>query len=561
MPEPRITTGLMSDTASATTTNEAVAGMLALRISELALTHTKLGLLTHDLADLLTNELNLDAAAFFWVRPLHRRGRAPHASLQSVAAMARTSSGAPSPALLRHLKASAYRAYSRSRLLVRESGATGESAMTTPVTMAVPLGTEKPWAVLGLRWNVVPSRTIEARTALIQRLTPAIITALRPAHTLDEALQQEPAHSPRRTVFAVTSEAILTVDEDFTIRETNPAFTRILGWPERTAVGRRCSSILRCRDDRKVPLCDTPRCPLHEALNSENITPVRDLSWETRSGKLCEVSANFTTQHAEHDARAVIVARDVTLLNAANRMRANFISMVSHELRTPLNSINGFLEIVLESPVGPLNERQREFLNYARVSTQQLTTLVEDILFISKADSGQFTLRLEHVAVPKLITQVVQSLQAAADKAHVTITVDLADELSPLHADGLRLQQVLSNLLGNAMKFSPQGSEVRLTVAPHADDNLLISVADQGRGVPLEDHARIFERFYQSESSVRNRSGGYGLGLSIAKLIVEQHNGRIWVESAPGQGATFSFTVPIGGSGSAQPLSGDAIRE
>lgn len=550
MPNHWTQTDTLVKTASAGRRDDAPAERaraLALPIAEIAVAHSKLGLLTHDLADFLVRELAADVAAFFWCRPLHRRASSPHAAhathaaLQSVASVARD--GGLDPTLSRHLKASGYRALSRSQLVSRV-GRAGATSDELTHTLALPLGTPAPWAVLALHWAVSDDPAAAERAALLRHLAPALITALRPAHAVDEAMQQEAAHSPRRAVFAMTSEAILTVDEDFTIRETNPAFTKILGWHERAVVGRRCSDILRCRDDRKMLLCGTPRCPLREALDTETATPVRDLNWQTRSGKLCEVSANFTARQSEHDARAVIVARDVTLLNAANRMRANFISMVSHELRTPLNSINGFLEIVLESPVGPLNERQREFLNYARVSTQQLTTLVEDILFISKADSGQFTLRLEQVDVPELVTHVTQTLQAAADRAQVAFELDLAEPLPSLHADGLRLQQVLSNLAGNAIKFSPPEGTVKLSAALRDDGTMLFSVRDQGRGVALEDHARIFERFYQSESSVRNRSGGYGLGLSIAKLIVEQHNGRIWVESTPGEGATFSFTVP-----------------
>ncbi|HLJ81620.1 MAG TPA: PAS domain S-box protein, partial [Ktedonobacterales bacterium] len=164
----------------------------------------------------------------------------------------------------------------------------------------------------------------------------SVATTTHPAHALDEVTHADDAHSPRRTVFALTSEAIVLLDEDFTIREINPAFTTILGWSEQDTVGRRCSEVVRCRDDRRMLLCGTSRCPLHEVFSGSDSSPVRELSWETRSGKPSEVSACFTVQRAEQHAEAVIVARDVTLLNAANRMRANFISMVSHELRTPL---------------------------------------------------------------------------------------------------------------------------------------------------------------------------------------------------------------------------------
>ncbi|HLJ80667.1 MAG TPA: ATP-binding protein, partial [Ktedonobacterales bacterium] len=135
---------------------------------------------------------------------------------------------------------------------------------------------------------------------------------------------------------------------------------------------------------------------------------------------------------------------------------------------------------------------------------------------------------------------------------------ELPSGLPTLRADELRIQQVLTNLLGNAIKFSPAESVVRLSVS-ESDTALQFAVSDQGKGIVPEDHARIFERFYQSDSNVRNRAGGYGLGLSIAKLIVEQHHGRIWVESEPGEGTTFYFTLPR--SGSSEPFRGGPRSE
>lgn len=371
---------------------------------------------------------------------------------------------------------------------------------------------------------------------------------LPPTQSDTQADEQSP--SPQQAIFAMTSEAILAVGEDFIISQTNPAFTKVLGWTRNAALGQRCTTVLRCHDERKLPLCDTPRCPLVESLRaeaSEKPAVVRDLLWQTRAGAFCEVSASFTAQRPLRSGaprRAVIVGRDVTTLNVANRMRSNFISMVSHELRTPLHSINGFLEIVLDGQVGPLNERQYEFLNYARTSTQQLTTLVEDILFISKADSGQFTLRLGPVQVPTLVSQVFHVQESAAIKAQVTLVADLAPNLPVLEADALRLQQVLSNLVGNAIKFSLPQTSVSVRVAVEGA-NMRFEVSDQGRGIAPEEQERIFERFYQSESSAGARAGGYGLGLAIAQMIVEQHHGRIWVESTTGHGATFCFTLPL----------------
>lgn len=364
----------------------------------------------------------------------------------------------------------------------------------------------------------------------------------------DETIQPNQTSVSRHAIFALTSEAVVAVGEDFIIQETNPAFSRLMGWVQRAPTGLPCRQVLRCRDERKALLCDTPRCPLREAFSADGATFMRELTWQACSGQPCEVTASLSTQREESATRAVIFAHDVTLLNAANRMRANFISMVSHELRTPLHSINGFLDIVLDGQVGPLNARQEEFLNYARTSAHQLTTLVEDILFISKADSGQFTLRLGAVTLPTLVAQVVHTLQSAAEKAEVSLITDLAPTLPIVRADELRIQQVLSNLLNNAIKFSPAGSRVTIC-ALEEESAVHFSVIDQGKGISLMDQARIFERFYQSESGARTSAGGYGLGLSIAKLIVEQHNGRIWVESQPDHGSSFHFTIPtVGGA-------------
>ena len=367
----------------------------------------------------------------------------------------------------------------------------------------------------------------------------------RPQTTANETLQVSQNSSPQQTIFALTSESVVIIDEDLVIHETNPAFGALMDWTQRSPDGLKCTEVLCCRDERKTLLCGTPRCPVREAFSAGGATSARELTWKTRSGKPCEVTASLSTQQEEGETRAVIFARNVTLLNAANRMRANFISMVSHELRTPLHSINGFLDIVLDGQVGPLNARQEEFLTYARTSAHQLTTLVEDILFISKADSGQFTLRLDAVTIPALVRQVIHTLQSAAEKSGVTLIAHLVPGLPALRADELRLQQVLSNLLNNAVKFSPAGSRVTLSVAVE-EGAVHFSVTDHGKGISLADQARIFERFYQSENGARASAGGYGLGLSIAKLIVDQHNGRIWVESQLDQGSTFHFTIPIG---------------
>ncbi|HUY78633.1 MAG TPA: ATP-binding protein [Ktedonobacterales bacterium] len=381
-----------------------------------------------------------------------------------------------------------------------------------------------------------------------------------------------------REMFTQSADAILMLDAGLIIQAANPAFTQLGGWAATQAQGRPCAETFRCRDPRGALLCGSRGCPADEALRAHG-SVARELRWETRGGQSREVSATFTVARPAVDGAApqvVVVARGgAGATSAANRTQGNLISMISHELRTPLNTINGFLEIVLDGQVGALNERQEEFLGYAQTGARQLMTLVEDILLISKADAGQFSLRLGPVEVAPLIESALTSQRAAAERAQVRLEVSAEPHLPTLQADELRLQQVLTNLISNAIKFTLADGvaqvEARLIDdqderAPHGRpgdaqrdrleaargkhrprQSIRFQVRDTGRGIRAADLTRIFERFYQSESGDEARAGGHGLGLAIAKLIVEQHHGRIWAESARGHGSTFSFTIPIEG--------------
>jgi signal transduction histidine kinase len=228
----------------------------------------------------------------------------------------------------------------------------------------------------------------------------------------------------------------------------------------------------------------------------------------------------------------------------AHQRHSSFISMVSHELRTPLHSISGFLSIVLEEHVGPLNERQREFLNYIHSSTEHLKTLVDDLLFLSGADMGRFELRPAALALHETSRLALREARPQARKLGVKLHQRVPRQFPKLWADDERLGQVLRNLLSNALKFTPPAGSVTLR-ARQVGELAEISVSDTGCGIPWEDQPRVFERFYQSDNTLLVKHGGFGLGLTIARLIVEQHGGRIWLRSAPEQGSTFTFTIPL----------------
>lgn len=527
------------------------AGALALRLAELATGASTIPAMPGPrgaapaalaVAETLRSATGADAIVLLAVREVPRAERPALRRLEDVAVVG---DAIFSPALHRRLRARAYRLLARSSDHQPRGPTTSVDPVTGALTVALPLSGASPAAICVAYWD--DQSNAASGCALLRQVAPSLTLAL---HALlvpaagTSAMSAGRASSP--PIFALTSEAILSLDGDGTIAAANPAFERLFGWEAGSVAGGHCTEVLHCQDQHKLVLCGTAQCPLRQAFAAPATPMLRDLAWETRAGPLREVSASIGAHGEGRARRAIFVARDVTALNAANRVRANFISMVSHELRTPLNSINGFLEIVLEGHTGPLNERQQEFLNYARVSTHQLTTLVEDVLFLSKADAGQFTLRLRAVDVPALLDQVAQAARQNAEQAQVELRVEMPDDLPSLRADEVRMTQVLNNLIGNAIKFSPAGAAVTIS-ARQQGDTILFAVADTGEGIAAEEHDRIFERFFQSDSSARTKAGGCGLGLAIAKLIVEQHHGRIWVESQPGSGATFFFAIPLGG--------------
>lgn len=340
---------------------------------------------------------------------------------------------------------------------------------------------------------------------------------------------------------------IIAVDEQLRVHDLNPAAATRLGFTAEEARGRLCKEVLMCRNMNGTPLCGTSNCPLTRVVQKGEVVSGTELFLGTRPGFSAEYSVNVGPARIDGCAGAVFVGRDISRLKVANQVRANFVSMVSHELRTPLNSIHGFVDLLMQGHMGTLTEEQRLYLGYTQEGVQQLMTIVEDILFMTRSDSGQFEIKPQKTNSRVLAKQVVTSLKMQARKAAVILDKDIPETAPLLYADPQRMQQVLSNLVTNAIKFTPPHGTVMIRVRLHPElaDKVLFSVVDTGDGIPPEDQPHIFERFYQSNHAMQSKMGGYGLGLSIARLIVEQHGGEISFESASQQGTTFHFTAPL----------------
>jgi signal transduction histidine kinase len=230
-------------------------------------------------------------------------------------------------------------------------------------------------------------------------------------------------------------------------------------------------------------------------------------------------------------------------LELASRHKSEFLANMSHELRTPLNAVLGYTELVLDSIYGEVPEKIRDVMTRIDKSGRHLLGLINDILDLSKIEAGQLVLSLADYSMKELVQTVFTAVESLAAEKKLALKVDVAADLPRGRGDERRLSQVLLNLVGNALKFTEAG-DVRVK-AGFEDGQFRVAVADTGPGISPSDQERIFEAFQQVDSSLTRKKGGTGLGLSIARRIVELHGGRLWVESVPGKGSTFSFTVPV----------------
>jgi signal transduction histidine kinase/HAMP domain-containing protein len=237
-----------------------------------------------------------------------------------------------------------------------------------------------------------------------------------------------------------------------------------------------------------------------------------------------------------------VVFADVTRLRRVTELEVEPISVVSHELKTPLTSVRMALHMLFDDRIGTLNTKQIELLSAARDDSERLNKIIENLLDISKIESGHVALEMKPCSVFSLTTQAVNSFAAAFRSAGVELVTHIADDISEVLADPSRIAHVYSNLLSNALKFSSSGSTVAVSASVDGD-KVKFSVTDQGVGISPDQLSRVFEKFFRGSSS--DRSGGAGLGLAIAKEIVEAHGGKIWVDSMPGKGSVFSFTLSL----------------
>lgn len=349
--------------------------------------------------------------------------------------------------------------------------------------------------------------------------------------------------SRMRVLINRLTDGVMATDRDKRIVLANPAFQRMVGFQEQEGcVGR--TSLEVTRDEMLEGLIDQALAmPEEEFLelaeewksggeggSGERIFSARCLPFRDRSGQNVGV---------------IMVLHDITVIKKMDQVRSDFVSMVAHEIRSPLNSILAQIQVVRDGLAGGLTEKQEEILGRASERIRGLVSLSSELLDLARVESGLILQEREQIDLGEMLKDQRDFHCPRAEAAHITLDLLLPGPLMPVLANRRNIEEVLSNLIGNAISYTPEGGQIELSAAMESD-YVRVSVKDTGFGIAPEDVDRIFAPFYRVKNDKTRMIVGTGLGLPIVKSIVEAHNGWIRVESTPGRGSTFHVHLPLG---------------
>jgi len=324
-------------------------------------------------------------------------------------------------------------------------------------------------------------------------------------------------------------EGVAVVGGDERILYCNAAFERILELREGSSQGKKVVEALR-----QAELVSAVRQVLtggEEVTGEVDVGTVRPRSFSVTAAPV----------HAAGPSSAVLVLHDITELRRLERVRQDFVANVSHEFKTPLTAIQGFAETLLSGALDD-NANRGRFVEIIRDHARRLARLTDDMLKLSRIEAGRLELELRPVRVEAIVNGCLETARLKAAAKGLRIHVQVPENLPLVRGDAAQLGEVLQNLLDNALQYTPTGGQIDLTVNSNGKE-VTFTVADTGIGIPESELERIFERFYRVDAARSREAGGTGLGLAIARHIIDAHNGRIWVESAVGQGSRFHFSV------------------
>jgi NtrC-family two-component system sensor histidine kinase KinB len=333
-------------------------------------------------------------------------------------------------------------------------------------------------------------------------------------------------------------DGIMVVDDRLVINNINPKAALIFGVHKDSLLGRHFFEAVR--DERLFHL-------LKQSVESGEAPPLRegeDIFTITSGGGSQHYQFSIIPMRSSSQAiqGVVLLLRDITRLHELDRLKSEFVLTASHELRTPLTSVSMAVDLLMESAAPKLTDKERELLEACHEDVQRLRALVNDLLDLSKIEAGKLDLAFERVQPGFLFDQALAVMKPQTDAKHIELKLEAPEDLPAVMIDPNKIVWVLVNLLANAVRHTPEGGHIRVK-GERVGGQLHLSVADDGEGVPYELQSRIFDKFIQVKRD--GSVGGSGLGLAICKEVVRAHRGTIWLDSVPGQGSTFTFTIPV----------------
>ncbi|HMO58927.1 MAG TPA: GAF domain-containing protein, partial [Roseiflexaceae bacterium] len=375
-------------------------------------------------------------------------------------------------------------------------------------------------------------------------------------HRSEMQRRQEEAASQSTAILQSLSDGVIVCDANGSVLTANPAAERILDRPieellmwqlpelMQRLLGRRINEI---PVEKMLATVDTPE-------DAQTYTTTFQIGMQMVSVTLDPV---FSSK--EQLMGAVVVFRDITREVESDRLKTEFIGTVSHELRTPMTSIKGFTQLLAMGSLGAINDTQKEFLEIIQSNAERMIVIINDLLDITKIETGSVELDLRSLHVAEAISQVMLEYQAKIAERGQVLQLNIPPGLPLVRGDAWRFNQILANLVSNAVKYTPRGGSLALAACEAQIDSIptplreglksdtrfvRIDISDTGVGIAAEDLDRIFDRFYRTENPLKVEAGGTGLGLSLVRPLVHLFGGRIWVQSRPGEGTTFSFVLP-----------------
>lgn len=355
--------------------------------------------------------------------------------------------------------------------------------------------------------------------------------------------------SAERNKLAVTinsiTDGILALNSEGRIIMTNPTAETQLGLKQEQIIGKSLEEIISLTEDQqKIPLSQLlPNGILKEdtvLLRKENLMLVS----ASQNKLYVSLTSSGIKEGPEVGLGAIITIHDVTKERKLEEMRLDFVSMAAHELRTPLTSIKGYLSVFMRENAAKLNTEQNMFLTHINNATDQLSALTENLLNVSHIEKGTLTANLTPLDWATTAQQIIDGFLEQAKENNLTLTLQKPQNIPPIAADKMRITEVLSNLLTNAISYTSPAGQILVQIEVFGDQ-VITQVKDNGRGIPKDAIPHLFTKFFRVEGALSEGAKGTGLGLYISKAIVELHHGKIWVESEPGKGSTFSFSIPV----------------